>query len=295
MARIRTIKPAFFSSLSNADLPIPTRVTWIGLWTYVDDKGRGVDDARLVKAAVWPLDDTYTTKKVEADLVKLEKAGKIGRYIHDGQRYLAVVKWRTHQRIDKPQPSTLPPAPWEKESANAPGKGQEDSTNVPGTLPDGDGNDPGGWPPKDGGEVEGKGKEGNGSGREGISNSSVLNRDGDSAPVGKCEEDLESPPTPQRDPPTPAEHEKLRPLAAHLAEALWPGRDRMRAESVVIVGKCLAVADPSIVDECIGAMIAAEDKPRSPNYLLTTVRNRLVGMGAYAAGDERLAVLGGRS
>ncbi len=171
MARIRTIKPAFFSSLSNADLPIPTRMTWIGLWTYVDDKGRAVDDARLVKAAVWPLDDAYTAKKVESDLAKLEKAGKIGRYIVDGQRYLAVVNWRTHQRIDKPQPSTIPGAPWEKDSGNVPGKPPPDSRNVPGTPP-----------PKDGGEVEGKGigREGNGSGREGNtpSSSSSLNRVG---------------------------------------------------------------------------------------------------------------------
>ncbi|MCA1572725.1 MAG: hypothetical protein LC798_21005 [Chloroflexi bacterium] len=128
-------------------------MTWIGLWTYVDDKGRGVDDARLVKAAVWPLDDDYTTKKVEADLVMLEKAGKIGRYLHEGQRYFAIVKWREHQRIDKPQKSTLPAAPWE-----------EDSGNGPGTLPPNVRNIPGPMPPKDGGE--GKGKEGKGSGRD---------------------------------------------------------------------------------------------------------------------------------
>lgn len=286
MARIRTIKPAFFSSLSNADLPIPTRVTWIGLWTYVDDKGRGVDDARLVKAAVWPLDDAYTTKKVEADLVTLEKAGKIGRYIHDGQRYLAVVKWRTHQRIDKPQPSTLPPAPWEKESANAPGRGREDSTNVPGTFPEDDGNDPGGLPPKDGGEVEGKGRDRNGSGKEGKSHSSVLSRDGAGAPAGKCEEE-----TSRAEPPTPSEEPD--PLAERLA-TLWPDRPRRLAESKLVVAKCLAVADRAIVDEEIGKMLAVDDKPHSPNYLLASVRNRLVGMGAYAADDEAMATLGGR-
>jgi len=159
MARIRTIKPAFFSSLSNADLPIPTRMTWIGLWTYVDDKGRAVDDARLVKAAIWPLDDAYTAKKVEADLVTLEKAGKIGRYIHDGQRYFAVVKWKDHQRIDKPQPSKLPPAPWEEDSGNDPGMPPPNAGSVPGTMP-----------PKAGGEVEGNGREGNGGGMEGNGN-----------------------------------------------------------------------------------------------------------------------------
>lgn len=116
------------------------------------------------------------------------------------------------------------------------------------------------------------------------------------ASIGKSEEDRSrAEPTPPPEPPGPAEHPKLRPLAAHLAEHLWPGRPRMLAESVVVVGKCLAVADPLVVDECIGAMIAAGDPPRSPRYLLTTVRNRLVGSGAFDAGDDALAALGGRT
>lgn len=110
MARIRTIKPAFFSSLSNAELPKATRLTWIGLWTYVDDAGRAVDDPRLVKAAIWPLDDDYTTKKVDADLALLAKVGKIERYKVAGRAYLRVVEWH-HQRINRPVPSTLPPSP----------------------------------------------------------------------------------------------------------------------------------------------------------------------------------------
>lgn len=279
MARIRTIKPAFFSSLSNADLPIPTRMTWIGLWTYVDDKGRGVDDARLVKAAVWPLDDAYTTKKVEADLVKLEKAGKIGRYIVDGQRYLAVVKWRSHQRIDKPQPSMLPPAPWEEEAKNTPGTDQEDSTNVPGTLPLDGGTIPGAIPPKDGGEVEGKGKEGKWKGR---STSPSPNHQVGGAGIGNGEEDQNPEPQTPSAPPDP--------LVDRLS-GLWPGRPRMAAEVRQVVSRCRTVADDSVIDEAIGAMLAADDKPRTPNYLLATVRDRLVRIGAYAEGDEALDVL----
>lgn len=117
MARIRTIKPAFFSSLTNAELPKPTRLTWIGLWTYVDDAGRGVDDPRLVKASIWPLDDDYTTKKIDADLGLLAKAGKIERYKVAGRRYLRVVEWH-HQRINRPVPSTLPASPHEDVSTH---------------------------------------------------------------------------------------------------------------------------------------------------------------------------------
>ena len=113
--------------------------------------------------------------------------------------------------------------------------------------------------------------------------------------VGKSEEDgSKAEPTPPSAKPAPFEHPKLAPLAEHLATALWPGRPRMLAECRHVVGQCLAVADPLIVDEAIGAMIGADDPPRSPRYLATTVRNRLVGMGAYAAGDEALSTLGGR-
>jgi hypothetical protein len=119
MARIRTIKPAFFSSLSNAELPKPTRLTWIGLWTYVDDAGRAVDDPRLVKAAVWPLDDDYPTKKVESDLSLLARKGKIERYTVEGRRYLRVVEWH-HQRINRPVDSVLPASPNEVSAHDEP-------------------------------------------------------------------------------------------------------------------------------------------------------------------------------
>jgi hypothetical protein len=57
MARIRSIKPEFFTSLTIGSLSERARLAFIGIWTFVDDYGRAVDDARLVKAAVFPLDD----------------------------------------------------------------------------------------------------------------------------------------------------------------------------------------------------------------------------------------------
>jgi hypothetical protein len=147
MARIRTVKPSFFKSLTVTALPKPTRLTWIGLWTYADDAGRGVDDARLIKAELWPLDDDYTAKKVEKDMQLLEANGSIRRYVVDGRRYFAVVEWK-HQRIDKPTPSTLPTPP---PTCTAP-------------LPPDSGNPPGGRREASVQEEEGKGlgREGNG-------------------------------------------------------------------------------------------------------------------------------------
>ena len=52
MGRIRSIKPEFFTSEVVAELPLSTRLTFIGLWTYVDDNGVGLDNELLVTAAL---------------------------------------------------------------------------------------------------------------------------------------------------------------------------------------------------------------------------------------------------
>ncbi|KOG33321.1 hypothetical protein [Streptomyces resistomycificus] len=107
MARIRTIKPEFFTSLTIADLTPEQRLTFIGLWTHADDAGRCVDDARLIKAAIWPLDDR-TAADIEIDLKALTESSLITRYTLNRKRYIAVTGWIEHQRINRPTPSKLP-------------------------------------------------------------------------------------------------------------------------------------------------------------------------------------------
>lgn len=111
MARIRTIKPEFFTSDTVTRLPLSARLTFVGLWTYADDEGRGRDDARLVKAAVWALDDDHDSAAVEADLAALAAADLVARYEVDGRRYLQIRGWREHQKVSHPRPSLFPPEP----------------------------------------------------------------------------------------------------------------------------------------------------------------------------------------
>lgn len=111
MARIRTVKPSFFTSESVASIPdYAARLTFIGLWTYCDDSGRGADNTRLIKAALWPLDDDMTPEMIDAHLVMLTQRGHIRRYQVDGRRYLVITGWK-HQKINRPQESTLPEPP----------------------------------------------------------------------------------------------------------------------------------------------------------------------------------------
>jgi hypothetical protein len=110
VARIRSIKPGFFTSEDVSVLPLRARLTWIGLWTHCDDHGRAKDNTRLIKAALWALDDV-SLKDVEEDLVILANCGRITRYQSGGQNYLAVTNWPAHQHPNRPIKSVLPPPP----------------------------------------------------------------------------------------------------------------------------------------------------------------------------------------
>lgn len=108
MARIRTIKPGFFASEDMAKLPLRARLTFAGLWTYCDDYGNANANPRLIKAALWSLDDDVTPADVQADLELLVANGQVILYEIDGRDYLRVVKWSSHQRVDRPSKSDIP-------------------------------------------------------------------------------------------------------------------------------------------------------------------------------------------
>jgi hypothetical protein len=125
LARIRSIKPSFFRSEDVSVLPLRARLTWIGLWTQCDDSGRAKDNARLIKADIWPLDGV-TLRDIEEDLETLAGHGRIVRYEVDGRRYLEIVNWGDHQAIQKPTQSKLP----------SPSEGRIHSGTPPVALPD---------------------------------------------------------------------------------------------------------------------------------------------------------------
>ena len=104
MARIRSIKPDFWKSEAIAVHTFRARLTFIGLWTYVDDNGVGLDNPKLVAAELFALEDDprEALANVREDLARLHEAGRIRRYTVDSKAYLAIVNWREHQKIDKP-------------------------------------------------------------------------------------------------------------------------------------------------------------------------------------------------
>jgi hypothetical protein len=110
VARIRSIKPDFFTSETIASLPLSARLTFIGLWTYVDDNGVGLYNEMLINAAVWPLeeDSLETLARTREDLASLSRIGLVRVYRDSRKRYLFVTSWDEHQKVDHPRKPRYP-------------------------------------------------------------------------------------------------------------------------------------------------------------------------------------------
>ncbi|SEQ03401.1 hypothetical protein [Streptomyces radiopugnans] len=112
MARIRTIKPEAFVSESLAAVTLTAERTFFGLLTQADDQGRHRDHAAIIAGQLWVLRPEHTPAEVEKDLAQLADAGLICRYKGpDDKRYLHIVTWHQHQKINRPSKSRLPGCP----------------------------------------------------------------------------------------------------------------------------------------------------------------------------------------
>ena len=99
MARIRTVKPEFWSSEQVMSCRPMARLLFIGLWNFCDDGGNHPLAPRTIKALVFPGDD-ITAEEVSNLLGELEGAELIQSYWVTGKNYFHVRGWK-HQKIEK--------------------------------------------------------------------------------------------------------------------------------------------------------------------------------------------------
>lgn len=141
MARIRTVKPEFWTSEQVMNCSPTARLLFIGLWNFCDDAGNHVASPKTIKANVFPGDD-ISSADVQRLLDELSSNELIAYYSHENKDFLHVTGWH-HQKIDKP---TYKHPAFSTEKLTPPRRTLADSS-----------------PP------EGNGMEGNGIGREDIS------------------------------------------------------------------------------------------------------------------------------
>lgn len=121
--RIRTIKPEFWGSPDVAQLDFFERLLFIGLWSMADDEGRLLADMNWIRSQLFPLDDhvgedsvrthgglSEDSVSLHGGLIHLSNMGLITLYqVDNGRTYCQVTNFTTHQRINRPTESKIPP------------------------------------------------------------------------------------------------------------------------------------------------------------------------------------------
>lgn len=106
MARIRTIKPEFFTSEDIVSLSPLARVFYIALWCEADREGRFAWRPKTLKMRYLPGDDC----DVDALAQELFDAGMVVLYEVDGVVYAEIPSFTKHQVINnRESASTFPP------------------------------------------------------------------------------------------------------------------------------------------------------------------------------------------
>lgn len=109
MARIRSIKPEFRTSLTATQWPREVRLFFSLLWGYLDDHGYGVDEPKLIKPDCFPVDDDLSPDDIDKWIDLIASYGSLCRFrAPDGRRYLHAPNWAEHQRPQHPAAPRFP-------------------------------------------------------------------------------------------------------------------------------------------------------------------------------------------
>lgn len=108
MGRIRTIKPEFPQSESMGSCSRDARLCFVNMWTLSDDAGRLRGNSRMLASILFPYDDD-APGLIDGWLAELDREGCIERYEVAGSNYIQILNWLSHQKIDKPSASKIPP------------------------------------------------------------------------------------------------------------------------------------------------------------------------------------------
>ena len=115
MARIRTVKPEFWTSEQPTDCTRDARLLFVGLLNHCDANGVMPLNLRSIKMKVFPGDDDiyvdestvgrgmldYKSTSIRRLLVELANVDLIAFYTVDNQSYLWVTGFKTHQVLDR--------------------------------------------------------------------------------------------------------------------------------------------------------------------------------------------------
>lgn len=118
MARIRSIKPEFWSSPGQEQCRDPyARLLFIAMWNWADDTGRGTANPRELAGFAFPWDEHLSSADIRRMLGEIRRAFGVVFYEVGGRPYYFIPSWDKHQKIDKRSGSRHPGpdagSPWD--------------------------------------------------------------------------------------------------------------------------------------------------------------------------------------
>jgi hypothetical protein len=104
MARLRTVKPEFWTDERVGEVSVTARLLFIATWNFADDYG-GVDrSAKQLKAQAFPYDNIDCEPLIQ----ELLQVGLLIEYEVGGKKYLHINGFRKHQKVEKPAKPRIP-------------------------------------------------------------------------------------------------------------------------------------------------------------------------------------------
>ncbi|RMD69287.1 MAG: hypothetical protein D6819_07365 [Gammaproteobacteria bacterium] len=101
MARIRCIKPEFWTSEQIVECSPIARLLFVGMWNFCDDGGVHPGSIKRLKMEVFP-GDAFTDEQIRGWVDELIGQGLIQAYEAEGRTWWKVTGWERHQRVDRP-------------------------------------------------------------------------------------------------------------------------------------------------------------------------------------------------
>lgn len=111
MARIRTIKPDFFTSPDTAAVDFPVRIFYAALWCWADDFGIGETNLNGLLGHAFPDSDGFTAQDVRNFCADCAQHYGIVFYTVRGRHYFAIPSWEKHQKLEKREERRKYPSP----------------------------------------------------------------------------------------------------------------------------------------------------------------------------------------
>lgn len=106
MARIRQLKPEFWSSPSTAQASAVARLAFMGMWNWADDSGHGTLNLKELEGFIFPNDDVEELSGGKCRNFRhcvADVCGSFGVVLYevDGRTYYEIPTWQNHQRNER--------------------------------------------------------------------------------------------------------------------------------------------------------------------------------------------------